>query len=191
MTIKAFSGYYLPVSTADALRQRAERVGASNSELLDLFIRFGLEKMSEEQLRVWVDKLPNTKGRHGGGLRVAERLILDTLRRLSLRGSMGWRFPGRQLAAESGMNYKDGYLALKSLRGRGLVRGTESDKSDRWGRPVECAWWLPEAEKRQQPAAPTEEVLQADDEPLVCADCDAPLTPSNYVGGRHQGCPRG
>lgn len=138
---KAFAGFHLTVTTTSSLRSRAEEVGVSYSELADLMIRFGLEKLPLEKLRAWASTKTSTRsGRSGAALTLPEREVLESLRRAgpgALRRPQD--FPGPVAAVRGALSR----LALRGLVHSWTADGGE-DLRDRWGHPLDSWWWLAE-----------------------------------------------
>lgn len=140
MTTKQFLGATVNTSTLESVRTKADNVGVPVSALVDLLLRYGLAKLSDEDLRSWAAKREFGLGRPVGGMTKAERAVLFGLEALEAKGE-GTRFSLVELAASAGLPPRTAYAGLKSLQRRGMVAGSESEPVDRWGRPVESFWW--------------------------------------------------
>jgi len=140
---KSQTNLSLPISTIEAMRERAGRVGVSVSDLSDLFMRRGLDTVSDEALLKWAKGLQNRMGRLAGAMTKNERVVIAALEALKAREKGAWRFGLDQVANAAGLPLKAAFWALQALVRREFAAGMDVDKSlDRWGRPVESLWWL-------------------------------------------------
>lgn len=89
-----------------------------------------------------------------GRMAKGEHMALAGLQALTAREEMAqsgaFRFDHTAVAGASGLLAKSAYMVLQSLKVRGLVDGEVGQYVDRWGRPTESTWWLPEAEERHK-----------------------------------------
>lgn len=142
--MKAQCNLFMSVSTSEELKAKAAHVGAPVGDLADLLLRFGLAKMSDDDLRKWVASRAITGSARSGALKKNERFVLVAFERLPLKAGQegAWRFALGDVAAEAGLRLTDAYWALKALQARGLVKGMELEEVDRWNRPVKSFWSL-------------------------------------------------
>src|SRR5690349_13420057 len=121
-------GLYIEDSTAGELKDRARKVGCGIGDLGDLCIRYALDRLSEDALRKWAEKIPSRMGPTRGQPTKKERLALAAMQRL-LNAGEAWRFSGREIARESGLYPTECFLALKQLQARGLVSGIADESN--------------------------------------------------------------
>ena len=135
-------GVYVSVSTVEKVRERAAATGAPIGDLADLLMRYGLERVSDEALRKWVEAKASTRGRLAGGPTQNERRALTALATLVAASDGAWRFSHGEIATKAGLRPTDAYNALQALQARGLVVGVADPSSglDRWERPVKSYW---------------------------------------------------
>jgi hypothetical protein len=144
MTRKTQANYYLPIATADTVRDRARKIGVSVNALVDLYLRHSEARLSDEALAKWAASIPSTQGRLAGGLTKVERstfAAFDACAQRSEFPAATYCFGARELAHAAGVLPKEGFGALQALARRGLVEGAQGHDLDPWGRPVESFWW--------------------------------------------------
>jgi hypothetical protein len=128
--------FRLQQGTIDSIERVARETGAPEGDLADLCLRYALARMNPDSIRQWARTLPARTRRNGlsrDEQAVHERLIALT------QPPVIW-LSAAELASDSGLLLKNAFLALKGLQRRGLVAGLESDRLDRWNRPVESLW---------------------------------------------------
>jgi hypothetical protein len=146
--MKTQLGLYFEVTTADALRARAVKHGAAITDLAELCVRFGLSQLSDDQVNKWLAQQKSTRGRLAGGLRISEKACVAALESLRKKEPGAYRFGGVSIANEAGLRFAVAYQALKSLAARGMVKGSDLEPLDRWGRPVKSIWSLTPPDQR-------------------------------------------
>ena len=143
-------GLYMQSETTQELKEKAVSAGVSIGDLADLYIRFGMAKLSDDALKKWASELPNVKGRHGGGLTKNEKAVLASFTALKSPKEPGaFRFNAHVVAQAAGMSHAHALWALRQLEGRGMVSGyiDEEQGEDRFGRPKKSIWCLTEDKK--------------------------------------------
>ena len=142
---------YLDVILVQSVKERAQALGIPISQLLETYIRHGFENVPDEKVLEISRAQPSRLGRLAGGLTSAQQRCLEAIDRLmtpdSETGMCPWRFDHADIAAQAGLLKKAAYLALKGLQSRGLVVGADSPETDRWGRPVDSYWRLPDGDQ--------------------------------------------
>ena len=146
-------GLYLPEELHVTIINRANMEGRTISDTYITLIEYALTHKPVEPTRPTHGDVGASNGASPLGRMVRnEHLALAGLRALQARsdgvGDGAFRFDHEQIAAEVGLLHKLAYSALQSLKQRGLVGGVIGAEADRWGRPINTAWWLPEAKQR-------------------------------------------
>jgi hypothetical protein len=134
-TSKIFS---LPADTVTALCERAAAVGASQSALVDLFVRRGLATITEDKLQAWARAQRTQRAAVvASRLKGSEQSALEAL-------PVGDYLPFHETRAISGQGEAVHWRALKGLEARGLAEMQVPDKpvhvDPRTKRPVTSLW---------------------------------------------------
>lgn len=140
-------GIYLPESEQTYLRDTAKALAVPISTLASLLMRLGQERATPEQLQSWAESLAIKPVKRRRGLTMNEQAALDGFKRLLVKGEGAWKFSGQDIAASSGLRYRDAHFAMCKLQSRGLARGFEVPEEhgggfDRWERPKKVMWTL-------------------------------------------------
>jgi predicted ArsR family transcriptional regulator len=125
--------------------------------LVDLLLRYGLEKLSEQAVREWAQKRTERKisrvdmAAHPGLMKRDEKRVLQALEQLHASSEGAWRFGADEIADRAGVRRAAAYWALQALRTGGLVEGHEVEGAgrDRWGRPTQSIWSMISAKPQQ------------------------------------------
>jgi hypothetical protein len=145
MKTKTQLNLFIAVSTAEELRARAQSVGLGPSDLGDLLLRFGLERVGVEALREHARTLTTT--RNTAGLRMNERAVLNglvALERDPVASNAGKvrEFLTDEIAGRAGIPIREADRALNALKCRGHVSRLDMapGEVDRWGRATRVVW---------------------------------------------------
>jgi hypothetical protein len=137
--------FSLSYDTTNAVRTRATQFGVPYSQLVDLYIRYAHDRLTDEALTAWA------KGREARALTKAEVTCLEALQRLSERGTP-WKFPPEDVGLEAGLPTRVAFRALSSLRAKGIcgVEDSAPGELDRWGRPAAASYFVVEIDAERQ-----------------------------------------
>lgn len=138
----------IPPETHQRLRLKAAETRQSMKYLVDLFIRFGLDRVSTEALMKRPEEKSETgslpRGRLGGHR--WESAILNAYERLLEREAPTWRFTVQDFVAASGLYPSEALKGLRGLQDRGLMESVTmpdqtGTRKDADGNPVVVEYW--------------------------------------------------